>query len=74
MQLGMIGLGRMGANMVRRLLKGRTQLRCVRQVAESGGASLVKEKPAGEAPLSRIRGEAREAAGHLADGPGGGGG
>ena len=36
MQLGMIGLGRMGANMVRRLIKKRSQLRGVRQVAESG--------------------------------------
>ena len=34
MQLGMIGLGRMGANMVRRLLQGGPPVRGLRQVAE----------------------------------------
>ena len=43
MQLGMIGLGRMGANMVRRLLKGRSPMRGLRPVAESGGG-LVKRR------------------------------
>ena len=37
MQLGMIGLGRMGANMVRRLLKRRAPVRGLRHVAKSGG-------------------------------------
>jgi 6-phosphogluconate dehydrogenase (decarboxylating) len=48
MQLGMIGLGRMGANMVRRLLKGGHQCvvfnRSPKPVAE-----LVKEKAVGSA-------------------------
>ena len=36
MQLGMIGLGRMGANMVRRLLAGRPPMRRLRHVARGG--------------------------------------
>ena len=36
MQLGMIGLGRMGANMVRRLMQGRPRVRRLRHVAEGG--------------------------------------
>ena len=36
MQLGMVGLGRMGANMVRRLITRGPRLCRVRQVAESG--------------------------------------
>ena len=35
MQLGMIGLGRMGANMVRRLMAGGTQCVVYRRHAES---------------------------------------
>ena len=35
MQIGMVGLGRMGANMVRRLLRGGPPLRGLQQVAES---------------------------------------
>ena len=50
MQLGMIGLGRMGANMVRRLIKGGHQCvvfdRSAKAVAE-----LVKEKAVGSASL-----------------------
>ena len=73
MQLGMIGLGRMGANMVRRLIKGATNAWC----------SICRRKPSrsGEGEGNRsslaLRGfchEAREAAGGLADGPGRGGG
>src|SRR5208283_3347159 len=53
MQLGMIGLGRMGANMVRRLMKGR--LACVvfdrsRDVV----TELVKEKAIGAASLAEF--------------------
>ena len=37
MQLGMIGLGRMGANMVRRLIKGGHQCVVFDTLAASGG-------------------------------------
>ena len=53
MQLGMIGLGRMGANMVRRLIKGGHQCvvfdRSAKAVAE-----LVKEKAVGSASLAEF--------------------
>ena len=39
MQLGMIGLGRMGANMVRRLLKGGHQCVVFRPVSKGGGGA-----------------------------------
>ena len=70
MQLGMIGLGRMGANMVRRLLKGGHRMRGVRHVAQGGGR-------AGEGKGRRhrlaggIRQGAQQAARGLADGAGG---
>jgi pyrroline-5-carboxylate reductase len=52
MQLGMIGLGRMGANMVRRLLKGGHQCvvfnRSPKPVVDLQGLfSLTRELPAG---------------------------
>src|SRR5215471_6488178 len=53
MQLGVIGLGRMGANMVRRLLKGGHQ--CVvfdRSVAAM--QELVKEQARGSASLAEL--------------------
>lgn len=50
MQLGMIGLGRMGANMVRRLLKGGH--RCVVfDMSPKAVNELVQEKAAGSASL-----------------------
>jgi len=49
MQLGMIGLGRMGANMVRRLLKGGHQC-VVFDMSAKAVAELAKEK-AVRAPL-----------------------
>ena len=49
MQLGMIGLGRMGANMVRRLLTRGPPVRGLRQVAEGGGG--VGEGEGGREPL-----------------------
>jgi 6-phosphogluconate dehydrogenase len=53
MQLGMVGLGRMGANMVRRLLKGGHQCvvfnRSPKPVAE-----LVKERAVGSASLAEL--------------------
>ena len=58
MQLGMIGLGRMGANMVRRLMQGGHQ--CVvydrsRQAVEA----LAKEGAVGGLVARRLRREAR---------------
>ena len=44
MQLGMIGLGRMGANMVRRLMQGRPRLRRLRHVAEGGAKSWSRRR------------------------------
>ncbi len=53
MQLGMIGLGRMGANMVRRLLKGGHQ--CVAfDRSPQAVESLVKEKAAGASSLADL--------------------
>ena len=53
MQLGMIGLGRMGANMVRRLLKGGHE--CVAyDVSAKAVAELVGEKAVGAASLAEI--------------------
>lgn len=53
MQLGMIGLGRMGANMVRRLLKGGH--RCVvYDMSAKAVARLVEEKAVGAATLAEF--------------------
>jgi 6-phosphogluconate dehydrogenase len=51
MQLGMIGLGRMGANMVRRLLKGGHEC-VVFDMSAQAVAELVKEKAVGTASLA----------------------
>jgi 6-phosphogluconate dehydrogenase len=51
MQLGMIGLGRMGANMVRRLLKGGHQCTVFDRSAKAV-EELVKEKAAGAGSLA----------------------
>src|SRR4029077_13089322 len=53
MQLGMIGLGRMGANMVRRLLKGGHHCVVFDRSAQAV-AELVKEKAAGAASLAEF--------------------
>src|SRR6516162_9075912 len=53
MQLGMIGLGRMGANMVRRLLKGGHQC-AVFDMSAKAVADLVKEKAVGAASLLEV--------------------
>ena len=72
MQLGMIGLGRMGANMVRRLSKGGQS--CVvfdlnaANVKTAGG-----RRAAGVFVARRFRREARRAPRHLDDGACGGG-
>jgi 6-phosphogluconate dehydrogenase len=51
MQLGMIGLGRMGANMVRRLLKGGHQC-VVFDMSPKAVADLVQEKAVGASSLA----------------------
>ena len=53
MQLGMIGLGRMGANMVRRLLKGGHQC-VVFDMSAKAVDELVKEKAVGTASLAEF--------------------
>ena len=53
MQLGMIGLGRMGANMVRRLLKGGHQCVVFDRSAQAV-AELVKEKAIGAGSLAEF--------------------
>src|ERR1700674_2631812 len=50
MQLGMIGLGRMGANMVRRLLKGGHQC-VVFDMSPAAVNEMVQEKAAGSSSL-----------------------
>ncbi|CAN5903937.1 decarboxylating 6-phosphogluconate dehydrogenase [soil metagenome] len=53
MQLGMIGLGRMGANMVRRLLKGGHQC-VVFDMSPKAVAEMVEEKAQGSASLAEF--------------------
>ena len=53
MQLGMIGLGRMGANMVRRLLKGGHQC-IVFDMSAKAVAELVKEKAVGSGSIAEF--------------------
>src|SRR6202790_3468031 len=53
MQLGMIGLGRMGANMVRRLLKGGHEC-VVFDMSAKAVAEMVKEKAVGTASLAEF--------------------
>ncbi len=53
MQLGMIGLGRMGANMVRRLLKGGHEC-VVFDRSAAAVAELVEEKATGAASLAEL--------------------
>ena len=67
MQLGMIGLGRMGANMVRRLIGGGHEC-VVFDRSPKAVQDLVREKATGAASLADFVGEARDAAGRLADG------
>src|SRR5580658_164654 len=56
MQLGMIGLGRMGANMVRRLLRNGHECVVFDPVPEAV-ASLVKEKATGAASIKELVGK-----------------
>ena len=54
MQLGMIGLGRMGANMVRRLLKGGHQC-VVFDVSPKAVADLAGDKAVGASSTAVVR-------------------
>ena len=72
MQLGMIGLGRMGANMVRRLMRDGHQC-VVYDVYPEAVQALVKEGAVGADVARRLRRQADQAARRLADGAGGGG-
>src|SRR5262245_37575121 len=56
MQLGMIGLGRMGANMVRRLLKGGHQCTVFDRAADTV-RDMVKEKAVGATSLAEFAGK-----------------
>ncbi len=58
MQLGMIGLGRMGANMVRRLIRGGHEC-VVFDRSPKAVEALAKEQATGAASLARLREEAR---------------
>ena len=51
MQLGMIGLGRMGANMVRRLIKGGHQC-VVFDMSQKTVQELVQDKAVGSSSLA----------------------
>ena len=69
MQLGMIGLGRMGANMVRRLIEGGHQC-VVFDMSPEAVQALVEGEGGRRLVARRFREEAREAARGLADGAG----
>ena len=73
MQLGMIGLGRMGANMVRRLLAGGHQC-VVFDRSPKAVEELARANAVGAASIAELVKKLRQAAGGLADGAGGGGG
>ena len=71
MQLGMIGLGRMGANMVERLLRGGHQ--CVAfDVSPKSVDELVRENAVGSSSLQDFANNLAKPAGDLADGSRGG--
>ena len=53
MQLGMIGLGRMGANMVRRLLKGGHEC-VVFDMSAKAVSEMAEEKAIGSASLAEF--------------------
>ena len=71
MQLGMIGLGRMGANMVRRLLRHGHQC-VVFDVSPDAVAQLVKDKATGSSSLGDFVKKLEKPRADLADGARGG--
>ena len=70
MQLGMVGLGRMGANMVRRLMKAGHDC-VVFDMSPKAVDELVKEKAVGSSSLEDLVSKLQQAARDLADGSGG---
>ena len=66
MQLGMVGLGRMGANMVRRLMKNGHQC-VVYDVTPKSVTELAGEGAAGSSSFQDFVQQAHQAARHLAD-------
>ncbi len=71
MQIGMIGLGRMGGDMVRRLLEGGHD--CVVYDRNPEAVAALSVTGASRSELGRgIRRKTRQTAGRLADGAGGG--
>jgi 6-phosphogluconate dehydrogenase len=69
MQLGMMRLGRMGANMVRRLVKGGHQC-VVFDLSSQAVQKLTQEKAVGASSLADLV-KKLQAAGSMVDGPGG---
>ena len=73
MQLGMIGLGRMGANMVRRLMRRRPRLRRLRHRSRERSQDAGRRKARSAPPRSRTSSaKLTKPRGRLADGAGGG--
>ena len=70
MQLGMVGLGRMGANMVRRLLKGGHQC-VVFDMSPKAVNDLVQEKAAGSSSLQDLVAKLQKPRADLVDGASG---
>ncbi len=71
MQIGMIGLGRMGANMARRLLNGGHQC-VVFDMSPKAVQELVEEKAVGSSSLAEFVKKLTKPAGGLVDGSRGG--
>ena len=72
MQLGMIGLGRMGANMVRRLMRDGHEC-VVFDVSPDAVKTLAGEGAIGATSMADLVGKLQQAARRLDDGAGGGG-
>ncbi len=72
MQMGMIGLGRMGANMVRRLLRGGHEC-VVFDVSQDAVKQLAMEGAIGASSMDDFAAKLREAARQLDHGAGCGG-
>ena len=62
MQLGMIGLGRMGANLVRRLMQRRPRVRRLRRQRRARWSDLERRRRDRRGVARRLRGEAHRAA------------
>ena len=71
MQLGVVGLGRMGGNIVRRLMRKGHRLRRLRPQARGGRGSSPGEGATRGRDLDELVGQARSAARGLGDAAGG---